>query len=636
MFTTMLRKKQVALGATLGACLAGTAAPAAAFDLDFGIDHLDASLKTDVRYAVGVRVADRDQAIGNSIFFDEGDYRFDRGEVVTNRLDATPALNLTYSPAQLEWLSSFGARVSANGFIDLAYDDKRVRSRPGSAPSGIPSGLLGPDQEAIATPGLSPRVPYSETVSYRSGRYSDPTIERNLKDIELQDAFVFSNFEFGDIPVNIKVGQHALFWGEALFNPFFGVSYGMGPIDINKALTIPGINARDLFIPVNQVSGTAVVLDTVSVGFQYFLDWRRVRAPEGGTYLSPADPFLDGPDRLFLGNLPGTGPYFAPRAPNAEPGNDGNFGVQAKWDATDNSTIGFYYRRFDETLPWVHVTPATPQNQPNVFGNLQTLLNGLEQAVGPVNPAALPTLPGSYRLVYPEDTELFGISANGKVYGFSVAGEIVYNKNRALHSEALNREDSGRKARGNLWSGVLNALVIWNNVDLFGVRLYDQAVFIAETNWSYLDKVTEREDVYKSTGSGSCKRDAALFGAPGVEGETIDWCASRYHVGGAVAFIPTWYQVTPSIDLNALVFYQNIFKNNSAANLAASEGFGNGSIGIGATYRQKVQASLNYNFFFSDFRKGTNLDGETTITSFNGLGTVADRDYVSLTVKYSF
>lgn len=619
--------------AIAGSLVAGSAA---GFQIDLGNDDLSASLTTDLRYTIGIRTEDRDPAIGNGIFFDEATYRFDRGDVVTNRLDATPQLNLSYFVGSRSVIS-VGGRVSGNLFTDQAYHDKRVRARPGTAPSQLPPGLLGPDQAAIPTPGLSPRVPYSELVGYESGRYSDIAKDRNLRHAEFQDAFVFANFSLFDVLVNLKVGQHALFYGEALFNPFFGVAYGLGPVDLNKAFTIPAVNAQDLFVPVNQVSGSASLTRSLSLGFQYFLDWRRLRAPEGGTYLSPGDPFLDGPDRLFLGNLPVTGPYFSPRIPNAEGDNDDGFSVKLDWRPIESTGFGFVYRQFDETVPWIHVNPATPENQPNVFGNLQALLDGIEPILGPVSPADLPTLPGAYRLVYPEKTRLYGITMNSKIFGVSVGAEVVYTEDRALHSELLNREESGRKARGDVWSGVLNGLYLMTNTDLFGIRLWDQATIIVEANWSYLDDVTSREDVYKDVGSGACARDTALFGSPGVETDTVDGCASRYHIGGAMVFQPLWYRVLPGIDLNATLFYQQqSFKNTSAVNLVAAEGYGNGSVGLGIDYRQRVQASLNYNFFLGDFRTGENIDGESTITSFNGVGTVDDRDYVSLTIEYSF
>ena len=619
------------------ACFASLAAqPAAAFQFDLGIDDLSASLTTDLRYTVGIRTEERDPAIGNGIFFDEATYRFDQGDVVTNRLDATPQLNLSYFVG-LPSVLSVGMRVSGNIFTDEAYSDKRVRARPGSAPSQLPPGLLGPDQEAIPTPGLSPRVPYSELVSYESGRYSGLTEDRNLRDAEIQDAFVFANLTLFGIPVNLKIGQHSLFYGESLFNPFFGVAYGLGPVDLNKALTIPAVNAQDLFVPVNQISGTVNLTRSLTLGFQHFLDWRRLRAPEGGTYLSPGDPFLDGPDRLFLGNLPVTGPYFAGRAPNAEGDNKDGFSLKLDWRAFDSTGFGFVYRQFDETIPWVHVTPATPENQPNVFGNLQELLTGLEPILGPVTPGDLPTLPGEYRLVYPEKTRLYGITANSKIFGVSVGAEIVYSENRALHSELLNREESGRKARGNVWSGVLNGLYLLRGTELFGLKLWDQATVIMEANWSYLDEVTEREDVYKEVGSDACRRDTALFGSPGVETATVDGCSSDFHIGGAFVFQPIWYRVFPGFDFNATLFYQQqSFENTSSVNLVAAEGYGNGSVGVGFVYDQRINASLNYNFFLGDFRTDENVDGETTITSFNGVGTVDDRDYASLTLEYSF
>lgn len=622
---------------TVAVLAALLSADAGAFHLDLGVPKLDTSFDTDVRYAVGVRTEARNEAIGNGMFFDEGDYRFDQGDVVTDRLDATPQLNIKYSPGW-SFANSFGLRVSGNLFKDFAYgfNDKQVRSRPGSAPTELPPGLLGPDQVAIPTPTLGPAVPYSQLTSYYNGLDYN-AIKRNINTAELQDAFAFINFSVGNVPVNLKGGAHTLFWGEALFSPFFGVSYGMGPIDINKALTIPAVSAQDLFIPVNQISGTIIPLNSLTVGFQYFLDWRQVRAPEGGTYLGTADPFLDGPERLFLGNLPVTGPYFIPHDAPVNGRNNNKFGIQLKWDVLDSTTLGFYYRRFDETLPWVQVLPATPQNQPNIFGNLQALLTGLSTILGPIDPTKLPVFPGAYRYVYPQSTTLYGTSVSSKVFGVSVGADVAYTHNRALLSELLDREGgSGNKARGDLLSGVVNALYIFNNAEIFGIKLFDQAPLVAEMNWSYLVKVTSRDDVYKSVGSDSCKRDAALFGAPGVSGDTVDWCASRYHIGGAAAFQPTWFSVAPQIDLNAVLFYQNVFINDSPANLAAAKGFGNASAGLGFTYRQALSVSLNYNMFFSDYRTGKNVAGETTITSFNGLGTVADRDYLSLTAKYSF
>jgi hypothetical protein len=57
----------------------------------------------------------------------------------------------------------------------------------------------------------------------------------------------------------------------------------------------PDSAAKELFRPLEQVSGQAQVTDTVSVAAQYFFEWEECRYPEGGTYTGPVDFFFNGP-----------------------------------------------------------------------------------------------------------------------------------------------------------------------------------------------------------------------------------------------------------------------------------------------------------------------------------------------------
>ena len=75
----------------------------------------------------------------------------------------------------------------------------------------------------------------------------------------------------------------------------FGANIGMNLKALN--LLHPGIEAKELFLPLNQLSAQAQINDTVSVAAQYFLEWAPYRLPEGGTYLAGFDfPFAGGTD----------------------------------------------------------------------------------------------------------------------------------------------------------------------------------------------------------------------------------------------------------------------------------------------------------------------------------------------------
>ena len=622
-----------------------------AYSVDTGISDLSVDVSADFRYLTGVRVEKRDEAIGNDTFFDSADYAADRGEFVTNRIDVYSGADIRYSFSK-GLVEDAGFRASFAAFKDFAYEKgDKVPSRPGTVPVGVPAGLL-PAPLGNSAVGLPPlngvqAVSYSEVTEYSSGQYNGATRRQDIERIELRDLFAFANLSIADMPLSLRGGQYGLFWGEAIFTPLLGVAYSMGPIDLGKSLTTPGAGAQDVFLPVPQISATLGVTDSISLGAQYFLDWEGLRAPEGGTYLNPIDPLVNGPDRLFAGNVPGIGPYFLTHEPTVKGNNKNNFGLQLKWAPTalNGGTLAAYYRKFDEVIPGLGISLANPTNQPGLIGSAGQILEPINNLIGALVGAGLPlpsslaTLPGGYRLVYPKDTELYGLTASTKAAGISLGAELVYNKNRGLNSSNFGVITDDGGARGDVFTAVLNGIYLGGAVNPFGLKLADSWAGILEFNGSYLDRVTERPELYKEKGTAACRLDVVAFGAGGDvsgNGGTVDSCSSDYHLGLSVAISPVWYQVLPSTDLSATLFYSNTLKNNSPIQNGGNEGFASGSLSFTATYAANASVTLAYNYYDSKFRTGTNLAGEKVVTTFNGLGTLADRDWVSLAFKYSF
>ncbi|HBP4866948.1 TPA: DUF1302 domain-containing protein, partial [Pseudomonas aeruginosa] len=73
-----------------------------------------------VRYTLGMRAEGQDQRIMRNPSYDESDGKFDRGDIVTNRVDLLSEIDFSY---RKDW----GARLSAAAWYDHAYRDDGVK-----------------------------------------------------------------------------------------------------------------------------------------------------------------------------------------------------------------------------------------------------------------------------------------------------------------------------------------------------------------------------------------------------------------------------------------------------------------------------------------------------------------------------
>ena len=205
-----------ALGAAMAAAFAlpGTAS---AFEINTGNEDIQMRWDNTVRLNIVDRVEAQDEAMLRNPNFDDGDRNFDRGRVFT-RLDLLTEFDFIYQ-------RKYGFRVSAAGWWDPAYgtlDDTSTQT----------SNHLIYGRPALGLPAYTKR--YAEGPSG-----------------EFLDVFAFGKFDIGEIPVNVKLGQTTVFWGESLlFNgAIHSVAYSQNPIDVWKALATPGSEAKELFRP---------------------------------------------------------------------------------------------------------------------------------------------------------------------------------------------------------------------------------------------------------------------------------------------------------------------------------------------------------------------------------------------------
>lgn len=306
-------RRRVPLRRIAAAVLAPLALQSAhAFKIDTGNDDVSLNFTNTLRYNLGVRAQGREGAIADWPISAAGDHLYDKGDLVTNRIDLLSELSLSYQ-------KKFGFKVSGASWYDQAYDRADPRTNP--------------------NPGYI--NPYSNGFSnYTKRYYAGPSGE-------LLDAFVFANLSAGDTPIYLRVGRHTNVYGEGLFTIFNSIAYSQMPVDGRKGAATPGAEVKELYLPINNVSVSSQLSDEWSVGGQYFLEWKPTRFPEGGTYFSTYDGNFYGPDVFPLG------PSFAGgKGPAIKPGNSGNFGLYARWSPEWlNATMGFYYRKFDDKIP---------------------------------------------------------------------------------------------------------------------------------------------------------------------------------------------------------------------------------------------------------------------------------------------
>ncbi|MOA15926.1 hypothetical protein D3C78_1361120 [compost metagenome] len=209
---------------------------------------------------------------------------------------------------------------------------------------------------------------------------------------------------------------------------------------------------------------------------------------------------------------------------------------------------------------------------------------------------------------YAEDVKLYGISYNHLLGSISTGAEISRREDTALAGNA----------RGDTWHALINMIAYIGKTPVF-----DSAPLSAELTYSRLDKVnndTKAQFEAAQKGHG-CNLD--------IEGG----CVTKDAWGVNLSFTPTWYQVFPGIDMTMPITYGVGLQGNSPAPLGAAENSGSWSVGVGLDVYSQYKVNLAYNDYFGDYVKAP---GSDQILASNGNGTLADRGWLSLTLKTTF
>lgn len=592
--------------------------------VEVNVGNPDFSVRFDntVKYNYGVRTESADKRILGTPGANDGDYNFRHaGTNITNRVDLLTEFDVIYK-------EDMGFRVSAASWYDKAYENVGSNSNPfvnGAQPF---AGQITPQSNSLITSDTLTN-PSAHLSNYAQRYYAGPSGE-------VLDAFVFYSTEVGEQSLlSFKVGQTNSFWGETLLNSVHSLSYGQAGIDGAKLASAPGTEAKELFIPRNQVSTSFTLNSEWTFGGQYFLDWDPARLPESGTYYGSNDGIGQSAQSVVLGHSSpgGVGPNMGaidangltpvPRSKDYEPANSGDWGLMAKWSPQWlDGTLGFYYRNTSDIFPQTYVGGAHITFGTATVTGAQFGPGGICQGLGALDCVSkqaranfVNSLEDSkYGYDYAEDIDIFGISLSKNFAGISVGSDLNYRRNmplasipaiynpellqdsivqlctatgcnpfninaqfppRSLATGIVDTNDIGSDAfaTGDTLHFTVNALTTFGNNAVF-----DSASLLGEVWSSYLVKLND-------------KYSALYKGKDTYHG--LD-ASTRSNVGISVNFTPTWYQVFPGIDMTAPISVTTGIDGVSPVQGGGAKDTGNYSLGVGAQIYNKYFVDLKY------------------------------------------
>lgn len=217
----------------------------------------------------------------------------------------------------------------------------------------------------------------------------------------LLDFVVFNTWNFGDHPLNVRVGKQVVSWGESNIIGG-GISQMQNPIDLAKATT-PGTEIKETLMPQESIYLQFGMTPNINVEAYYVWNWRASVFIPTGTFFSPFDLLGTGYNPDIATGIP-----FKGSEGGSEP-DGGQWGLSMStyldsWNGTD---LSVYWVRSHAFIPYLLIDPN--------YNVADPILGG--------------TTLGGYEKLYSEDQDTFGISVGGLFpgrLGISFQAELNY------------------------------------------------------------------------------------------------------------------------------------------------------------------------------------------------------------------
>jgi len=571
----------------------------------FEHNGIQGQIDTTLSYGITSRVESRDQRIiseanGGSAFganSDDGNLNYDKG-IISNAFKVTSEMELDYR--------NYGAFIRASAFYDIENkDDDRARTA-----------------------------------------LSDDTMDLVGSDIHLLDAYVWSQFDLGNQPAEVRIGNQLLSWGESTF--IQNSINTINPVDVSK-IRVPGAELREALLPVPILSAAMDTGDNTSLELFYQLKWEKTKADPVGSYFSTNDFAGNGGTRVMLGwgavsdqvdsstviQAPATTGVVA-RAPDQEAKDSGQFGMAFRLysEELNNTEFGFYYINYHSRLPLIGA------------------VTGSAAAAAGVDPDGQSYVESSrYFISYPEDIKLYGLSFNTLLgrSGIALQGEVSYRQDVPLQIDDVEILLAALGSQDNLSPGLTSAAILASEGQL-GLVPFDTVI----PGYLRRDVTQTQVTATKMFGPAWGANSTVLLGEIGVTTVLDMPDKDVLRLNGPGTFVsgnPNLAavhqnsfetadhfadQVSWGYRLLARMQFDNVFRSiNLAPRLAWQHDVNGVSPGPAGNFiegRQAVTLGLS-----GDYQNVYSAD--ISYTRFSGAGRynlINDRDFIAANIKYSF
>jgi Protein of unknown function (DUF1302) len=407
-----------------------------------------------------------------------------------------------------------------------------------------------------------------------SGRLEIDPSARGGQAVELFEAYGRAGFDIGTGRLSFNAGRHTLTWGEALFFTENGIASAQAPIDAYRPQSRGSYGGSEAFLPVNQISASWLSPDGWSVAAYLQLEWRRNRIDVQDAYASASDTLgAPGNHALLLRAPDGTPLYFA-RTPDRRPSGTSQYGVALRGHLGIYD-VGLYALRFAAKNPVV------------LFGT------------------------GAYRLDFPRDIELYGLSVAGPIGAAGFGFELSGRRNMPLVNAGIA-----------LPPGATLAAIDVPRFEPRGDSLQAQA--------SWLQKL-EPSLLFASGADWNTEIAANYLLTARNEGPVQRAGRTRFALALRTELTPHLFQIVPHVDLSFPIAIGLNLAGLSSVDSAMNRGTGDVSLGARAEFDQNWKAELTLTHYIGRAKNGGGpfappLRGET----------LSDWDSIRLAFQVSF
>src|SRR5690606_23214653 len=168
---------------------------------------------------------------------------------------------------------------------------------------------------------------------------------------DILDAFVYTNFDVGNMPVSLRAGKQVINWGESLFIQG-GISSYL-PVDVS-AIRTPGSELKEAYLPVPALYGSIGLPHNIQLEAFWQFGWEKTKLDACGTFFSGTDAACEGGAYVMNGGEYPTGPITIRRQASDEGDDTGTFGLAFKHYADwlgEGTDLGLYFVRQRLTAP---------------------------------------------------------------------------------------------------------------------------------------------------------------------------------------------------------------------------------------------------------------------------------------------